>query len=212
MWCSEERARNVAAARATRAEEYRLGRVARRVRQRQREMPEQLSANRRCLTCCLSFASGWARPAATQRFAAQSRPCACKLARLDGFLLAVRCMPAGLSSATLHCVHTQAPMPVSNVHMEKPALTSLACRRRMFRGPREQDLDDQAGERRPVLALHIKADVQGSAEAVRDAVEVRCSPSSGALQRARQLITLGQSICRLVAGLGTLLKNQRCNL
>ena len=34
------------------------------------------------------------------------------------------------------------------------------------------DFDDQAQSDRPQLAIHIKADVQGSAEAVRDAVEV----------------------------------------
>ena len=34
------------------------------------------------------------------------------------------------------------------------------------------EFDDQAQGDRPQLVLHVKADVQGSAEAVRDAVEV----------------------------------------
>ena len=39
-------------------------------------------------------------------------------------------------------------------------------------------MDDQAEGQRPVLAVHIKADVQGSAEAVRDAVQVGPLPAA----------------------------------
>ena len=40
------------------------------------------------------------------------------------------------------------------------------------------EFDEQAQGDRPQLALHVKADVQGSAEAVRDAVEVSLLRSS----------------------------------